>query len=70
MKKNLLTIFALSATLVCNAAFAYELTGEGHVSEPVIVKNDPSFTVIENTGVITADPQKKSSGKAMQKQVS
>lgn len=70
MKKNVLTIFALSAILICNAASAYQLTGEGHVSEPVIVKNDPSFQVIEDAGTITADPQKKSSDKAMQKRVS
>ncbi len=61
MKKNALTIFALSAILICNAASAsaYQLTGEGHVSEPVIVKNDPNFQVIEDAGTITADPQKK-----------
>jgi hypothetical protein len=48
MKKNVLTIFALSATLVCNAAFAYVLVGEGHVSEPIITNNGISnFQFIE-----------------------
>lgn len=59
MKKCVLKSLCLSTILFCNAIFAYELTGEGHVSEPVIVKNDPNFEVLENTGVITADPEKK-----------
>ena len=56
-KKIFITLFL---TFTSTFSFAYTLTGEGHVSEPVIVKKDPSFKVIEDTGHITADPEKKS----------
>lgn len=55
-KKFLISSFLI---LTSSFSFAYTLTGKGQVSEPVIVKNDPSFKVIENTGNVSAVPEKK-----------
>jgi hypothetical protein len=66
MNKRTLTSIAL--IFASSFSFAYTLTGEGHVSDPVIIKNDPNFKVIENTGNITAEPEKKSQAMVAQKQ--